>query len=222
MAKKRALSRTSGRTSNIDPSTDTVDIKINVSGPNKILWRTDSGEGGHQEGTIGGLTAETTPAAGDFILAEVSGELRKIDIDDLPNGTLPYAYYVANINQSSGTADPTATIIANNLSGDPVWARVSSGVYSCTLSGAFTAGQTVVLPSTMLGYYNPSIPFTIICYRQDSNTLILECNDGVDFFDNGVSDVLVSVMVYNGGVADIGITLSQIKKIARKMAFLGS
>jgi hypothetical protein len=86
MAKKRALSRTSGRTANIDPTSDTLDVKINVSGPNKILWRTDSGEGGHQEGTIGGLAAETTPAAGHLLLAEVLGVLKKIDVGDLPGG----------------------------------------------------------------------------------------------------------------------------------------
>lgn len=68
------------------PTADTLEAKVNVSGPNKILWRTDSGEGPHQEGTIGGLAAEATPAAGDYLLAEVGGVLKKIDIDDLPTG----------------------------------------------------------------------------------------------------------------------------------------
>lgn len=86
MAKKRALSRTSGRTANIDPTSDTLEVKINVSGPNKILWRTASGEGGHEEGTIGGLTAETTPSAGHLLLAEVEGVLKHIDVGDLPSG----------------------------------------------------------------------------------------------------------------------------------------
>jgi microcystin-dependent protein len=68
------------------PTADTLDAKVNVSGPNKILGRTTTGEGGHDELTIGGLVAETAPAAGDFLLIEVDGVLKKLDIEDLPGG----------------------------------------------------------------------------------------------------------------------------------------
>lgn len=86
MAKKKALSRTSGRIGNISPSSDTLDAKINVSGPNKILMRISSGEGGHEEKNISDLPAETTPASGDLLLIEVAGVLSKLDVADLPAG----------------------------------------------------------------------------------------------------------------------------------------
>ncbi len=68
------------------PSADALDAKINVSGPNKILGRTTTGEGGHEELTIAGLPAETTPASGDLLLIEVAGVLSKLDIANLPAG----------------------------------------------------------------------------------------------------------------------------------------
>ncbi len=86
MAKKKALSRTSGRLSNISPSSDALDAKINVSGPNKILGRTTSGEGGHEELAEADITEEATPAAGDFLLGFVGGAIRKMDVGNLPAG----------------------------------------------------------------------------------------------------------------------------------------
>ncbi len=67
-------------------ATDAVDNQINVSGPNKILGRKTAGEGGHEELTISGLPAETTPASGDLLLIEVAGVLSKLDIANLPAG----------------------------------------------------------------------------------------------------------------------------------------
>ncbi len=67
-------------------ATDAVDNPVNVSGPDVFLGRKTAGEGGHEELTIAGLPAETTPAAGHLLLAEVSGVLKGIDIADLPGG----------------------------------------------------------------------------------------------------------------------------------------
>lgn len=202
------------------PSTDTIDGKINVSGPNKILWRTDSGEGPHQEGTIGGLTAETTPAAGHLLLAEVAGVLKSIDVGDLPGGSggssLPYTAYVAKINQASGTTAPVATVLSNTLSGTPVWARVSAGLYSCTLTGEFTSPETIVTPDSFSGYYFASIPLSIFGYRANDNTVMLESSDGVDLFDNGFSDIFFMIQIFNGGGSGggSGLTFNEVQTIA--------
>jgi hypothetical protein len=63
-----------------------LEAVINVSGPNKILGRIDTGEGGHQELAEAGITEETTPAAGDFLLGFVGGAIRKMDVGNLPAG----------------------------------------------------------------------------------------------------------------------------------------
>ncbi len=68
------------------PSADALDAKINVSGPDVFLGRKTAGEGGHEELTISGLPAETTPASGDLLLIEVGGVLSKLDIANLPAG----------------------------------------------------------------------------------------------------------------------------------------
>lgn len=55
---------------------------------------------------------------------------------------LPYKTWTAIIAQT-GTADPTATVLKNNLGGTIVLDRPSSaGVYTLTLVGAFTAQKT--------------------------------------------------------------------------------
>jgi len=55
----------------------------------------------------------------------------------------PYRVYTALLSQSDSSA-PVATVLANTLSGDIVWTRISTGVYFGTLSGAFTNNLTTV------------------------------------------------------------------------------
>lgn len=54
----------------------------------------------------------------------------------------PYKSYVATLTQT-GTAAPTATVLENQLAAAIVWARTGVGVYTGTLTGAFTANKTV-------------------------------------------------------------------------------
>lgn len=70
-----------------------------------------------------------------------------------PNTTLPktpagsYKIYTAILNQS-GTSAPVATVLKNNLdsqSGDIVWLRSSTGVFTANATGAFTEGKTFVI-----------------------------------------------------------------------------
>lgn len=55
----------------------------------------------------------------------------------------PYLVYTAILSQAD-SSDPVATVLANTLSGDIVWTRISTGVYFGTLSGAFTNNLTTV------------------------------------------------------------------------------
>lgn len=66
---------------------------------------------------------------------------------DMPNqsGTVKvgvqYKVYTAIVSQSS-TSAPTATVLENTLGGSITWARTSAGLYTGTLTGAFTADKT--------------------------------------------------------------------------------
>lgn len=44
----------------------------------------------------------------------------------------------------TNNADPTAAVRVNTLGGTVVWARTGEGVYTGTLTGAFTAGKTTI------------------------------------------------------------------------------
>jgi hypothetical protein len=68
------------------------------------------------------------------------------DIADLGAGGGSYLKYVALLSQS-GTDAPVATVLENTLGGAVVWAYVETGVYSATLSNAFTSGKTAVFLS---------------------------------------------------------------------------
>lgn len=59
--------------------------------------------------------------------------------------------YVA-ILQQAGPDAPLATVMSNTLGGEPVWTRVSAGVYRLTLAGAFPAGNRVLLPNVVTLY----------------------------------------------------------------------
>lgn len=56
--------------------------------------------------------------------------------------TRPYKTYAATLTQA-GTAAPVAVVLENQLSGPIVWARTGVGVYTGTLTAAFSVGKTV-------------------------------------------------------------------------------
>lgn len=63
------------------------------------------------------------------------------DVTVAVSSALGYKHYTVLVTQS-GTSAPTVTVLANELSGTPVWTRSAIGVYLCTLVGAFTADKT--------------------------------------------------------------------------------
>lgn len=64
-----------------------------------------------------------------------------------PNGVLDLEQglqqYIALVSQAT-TAAPTSTVIKNTFSGTPAWAYTSAGIYTLTLTGAWTANKTIV------------------------------------------------------------------------------
>ena len=125
------------------PVGDTLDAPINVSGPNVLLGRLTTGEGGHEEINPAALTEETAPAAGDFLPIWTGDGLRKVDFAEFGGGGggASYAVYTALLSQDD-IDDPVPTVLENTLGGTVVWTREDAGVYVAVLSGAFTAGKT--------------------------------------------------------------------------------
>ena len=54
-----------------------------------------------------------------------------------------YKTFTAILTQA-GVAAPTAIIVDNKIGGTAVWAYVSPGVYTLTLTGAFAADKTII------------------------------------------------------------------------------
>jgi hypothetical protein len=61
-------------------------------------------------------------------------------------GVRPYKAYVARVTQT-GTTAPATTVMENQLSATPVFARTGTGVYTVTLTGAFPTAKTVAIVS---------------------------------------------------------------------------
>ena len=81
-------------------------------------------------------------------------------------GVKKFKEYVAIINQS-GTSDPTATVISNELGGTVTLNYVDVGSYTATLTGAFTTNKTIV--SITSG--NSSASASLFGYSSDSDTI---------------------------------------------------
>lgn len=62
------------------------------------------------------------------------------------SGLRPFKVYVARVTQT-GTTAPATTLMENQLSAVPVFARTGTGVYTITLTGAFPTAKTVVFVS---------------------------------------------------------------------------
>jgi hypothetical protein len=137
------------------------------------------------------------------------------DITDLYNGAgggLPYKSYSALVTQT-GTDNPVATVLSNDLGGTVVWTRDSVGNYSATLAGAFTENKTI-FPSFLAPNYESkavvmsvsadvqNVDGVINMYRNDVNSVMLETSltaSGYAEFSTvlGTSSLFIEIRVYN-------------------------
>jgi len=107
--------------------------------------------------------------------------------------------YRANLTQTSTNA-PVATVLENTL-GDIVWSYDGVGAYTATLTGAFTANKTFIIPP-----YNSSnvsaandIMYVFAMGRNDANTLYLI---------TGERDALGAGDVVNGALYESSIEIT--------------
>ncbi len=105
----------------------------------------------------------------------------------------PYKKYIALLSQS-GTSAPTAIILENTL-GTIIWGRTSAGIYTATLTNAFSANKTTIFHGTSadatyvaMNRTNASV-ITITVIDSDGST-------PVDSLIVGGGNVLIEIRVY--------------------------
>ncbi len=91
-------------------------------------------------------------------------------------------HYIASVTQT-GTAAPVAEIISNTLTGIPVWARSSTGIYTLTLQAEFRSGKT---SGSAINADQTPIGAT----RTDENTITVQVGD------DGVLNASINVTVW--------------------------
>ena len=103
---------------------------------------------------------QVLPAGGTEgqVLKKASGD----DFDtEWENAGASYLVYTALLTQS-GTDAPVATVLENTLGGTVVWTRDGEGLYTATLSDAFTANKTFCPPSCFHDSNDAGIIFELI------------------------------------------------------------
>lgn len=134
--------------------------------------------------------ADTIFVTGNFNAATKSNTVYKAP-------RLPYKIYVATLTQT-GTGAPVATVLENTLGGTVVWTRNTTGDYTATLSGAFTANKTVIFAGPA---NDNSGPLPAACYRADANSITLKTllPDGLGAFtptDDALVEFSIEFRVY--------------------------
>jgi len=125
------------------------------------------------------LTADRT-----YTLPNASGTIA------LAETIKPYKVYTALLSQS-GTSAPTATVLENTLGGTIVWTRVNPGIYSGTLTGAFTTDKTILLNNNPVGGVFTNIFSSV-------NTITIQTRNYSNAqTDDGLSNTSIEIRVYN-------------------------
>lgn len=106
--------------------------------------------------------------------------------------TSTYQVYTALLSQS-GTSDPTATVLGNNTVGSIVWTRNSTGNYTGTLTGAFTANKTWLLCAK--GDGSGSFVNGLL-YRTGNNTVVLDVRDNNATLTDSYTNMSLEIRVY--------------------------
>lgn len=145
---------------------------------------------------ISELTAHPTGLLGDDDLIEVSyyaGGIyysRKLTGAELKESSNVGLIYKANLTQTSTNA-PTADVFQNTLGGTPSFARTSQGVYTMTLTGAFSLDETHI---TVNNWTKNGLTS---CYRVSNNVIqILTFDTALTAQDDILEDTSITIQVF--------------------------
>ena len=136
------------------------------------------------------FTAATEFSTGDYIVGLQSGANVKFPHDVIK----PYKSWVGILTQQATDA-PTAIVLQNELGGTIVFTRVSTGSYRATLSSAFTADKTVVLPGTQLIFNGATFDNAFFNINSTSQIVIATQRDHVST-DGLMTSLAVEIRVY--------------------------
>lgn len=108
---------------------------------------------------------------------------------DAAAGSGSYKSYVALITQTS-TNPPSAIIVQNTTDLTFNWVYVSAGLYTCTITGAFTVGKTGCFIS------NNAFGF-IVAYPNDVNTIRIATRDTSAVDADDILNGTLEIRIYN-------------------------
>ena len=106
--------------------------------------------------------------------------------------------YKATLTQT-GTNAPVATVLENTLGGTVVWAYSSTGVYTATLAGAFTANKTFMICGSANepgGSVATGSTFTVQLFRQDANTIMVRVAVDGNETDERLVETAIEIQVF--------------------------
>lgn len=108
----------------------------------------------------------------------------------LPANLGPAKKYTVLLSQS-GTSNPVATILENNI-GTIVWTRSFNGEYSGTLTGAFPSGKVWAVAGNSDGLL---LAYARL-YRANNDTVILNTYDSIGALIDDFSNISIEIRVY--------------------------
>lgn len=108
---------------------------------------------------------------------------------DAAAGSGSYKSYVALISQSSNNA-PVPIVVQNTTNLTFNWVYVSTGLYTCTITGAFTVGKTGCFIS------NNGFGF-IVAYPNDVNTIRISTADTTGAGSDDILNGTLEIRIYN-------------------------
>lgn len=137
-------------------------------------------------------TKPTTQKADSMYVAVVSknGSIaQKVLVADLPT----YKVWSGLLTQT-GTDAPTATVLQNTLGGTITWARTSAGLYTATLTGAFTADKTFSVGSAFND--GTAVPVIVAPVRTSANVVTVNVSAAGVLTDAKLTATSFEIRVY--------------------------
>jgi len=109
----------------------------------------------------------------------------------LVDGWAAIKVYRAIVTQA-GVGNPSATVLENTLGGTVVWARVTDGEYTATLTAAFVVNKTFIRAGLEGG--GGGQPIDIV--RNDANELGVSTYSSGVLADGVMTAAMVEILVY--------------------------
>jgi hypothetical protein len=132
--------------------------------------------------------SSTRPQGGAFIAGDLKVGGHIIAESFQGHGAKQYA---ALLTQAT-TGAPSATVLFNSFSANPVWTYVTTGNYTGTLAGAFTANKTAIVVQPNIG----TVGALAQASSATADTVNIRTQVGSTNTDGLLTGAFVQVLVY--------------------------